>query len=514
MMFLSRRAFSGLIMLPFVLAACLSIVRAIRFVPIPYELGYGEGLVLWQAAHITRLNEVYHPINIYPFVVCMYPPVFQMLSRIAGWLVGDLQVGARCVAILAFFGIIALAGALARAGMQSKFDSMARWTAALVSGGVAATVSSVRNFVPSARADGLGLFFTLTGLLLFTTAGEKRRMQYFAFVCFILALFTKQTLVAAPIACLITGAIIDRKRALQIGLFAGFCGLIPLLLLNWLTKNQFIPHLFLYTRNTFSVRQAIFFLVRNLRDMLPLIVALGAMGISAVHDRRSHYRWNLQAIRAELVTDKRRAALFTFVVYMFCALAVSATCGKAGAAEYYFMEWNVACGILTGISLGFLIGRWQEAAGSWITVSAGAAVCLFAILAIGKTVNPALRLTAGAHRLDAAQSDEFNRALQIVQHTPGPVFAYDLTLLLKAGKEVPLEPFMLFDLAKSGRWDERPFVQQLLQHYYTAIVAESDVVADNSVPATVRNAIATAYVPAERIGKYTIYRPAGGQLLN
>jgi hypothetical protein len=34
----------------------------------PHELDYGEGIVLWQAAHVFTLREAYHPIQNFPYI--------------------------------------------------------------------------------------------------------------------------------------------------------------------------------------------------------------------------------------------------------------------------------------------------------------------------------------------------------------------------------------------------------------------------------------------------------------
>ena len=44
----------------------------------PHELDYGEGILLWQAAHVFTLREAYHPIQNFPYIVFHYPPLYHV----------------------------------------------------------------------------------------------------------------------------------------------------------------------------------------------------------------------------------------------------------------------------------------------------------------------------------------------------------------------------------------------------------------------------------------------------
>src|SRR5260221_7208117 len=90
-----RHSYIWLTLAPLATAACLAIVRAIRLVPAPYELGYGEGLVLWQALHVTTPGAVYHSIASFPFVVGMYPPLYMLVTRVLDGALGNIQLAGR-----------------------------------------------------------------------------------------------------------------------------------------------------------------------------------------------------------------------------------------------------------------------------------------------------------------------------------------------------------------------------------------------------------------------------------
>src|SRR5579863_5819547 len=79
--------------------------EAIRSLRVPDERDYGEGIVLWQAAHVTNLKTAYHSVDQYPHIVFHYPPVYHLLARTAALTTGDLLTGGRSVSILAFLAI-------------------------------------------------------------------------------------------------------------------------------------------------------------------------------------------------------------------------------------------------------------------------------------------------------------------------------------------------------------------------------------------------------------------------
>src|SRR5262245_45567388 len=76
------------------------------------ELDYGEGIVLWQAAHVTNWKAAYHPIAIYPHIVFHYPPLYHLASRAMAVATGDLLAAGRLVSSLSLLGTCFILGGL------------------------------------------------------------------------------------------------------------------------------------------------------------------------------------------------------------------------------------------------------------------------------------------------------------------------------------------------------------------------------------------------------------------
>ena len=50
----------------------------------PYQIDYGEGIILQRAINWTDLKAIYPPFDGYPYTVTVYPPVYIWLSGALG----------------------------------------------------------------------------------------------------------------------------------------------------------------------------------------------------------------------------------------------------------------------------------------------------------------------------------------------------------------------------------------------------------------------------------------------
>ena len=125
------------------------------------------------------------------------------------------------------------------------------------------------------RVDFLAVLLVFAGLFVFVRASWASKRQYLAFVLFALALYAKQTYIAAPVACIAVSALVNVRLALKYTLFLGSLGGAILLAFTWWTDGQFPLHLFLYTYYPYSLRGLAVSLQGNIEHMftlLPLVV--------------------------------------------------------------------------------------------------------------------------------------------------------------------------------------------------------------------------------------------------
>jgi hypothetical protein len=481
--------------MPLGVSSVLFLYGAFTLLTPRYGIEYGEGIVLWQAVHISSPAEAYHPIAQYPYVVFHYPPFFHLISRLAGALVGDLLIGGRLVTLVSTIGIMMVLGLLVFRHRGAAVDQQARWIGALAAATLPTTVNSLREWVPVMRVDMLGLFLSLSGVWLFVEGSRHRILRYGAVVCFVAAVFTKHTLLAAPLACVLTAALEDRKQAMWLSALGAVLGVAVFGVLQWATNGQFFVHLFVHNQNAFSLAHGVEMHLANLSHAWPVLV-LAVVTPPLL----------FTAPASAATSEPRDVTVRCLSIYLALAFLVSWTSGKFGSWQNYFFEVDLICCAFAGLGIS---SAWSLLRRRAALVQA--AMALFVLVAISwklpSYANTVLQLTEGSRSLAASRLAETSQAVALVQSVPGPVFSWDLMALMLAHKDIPLEPAIMFDLAKSGKWDMSPFLDQIRAGRYDLIVTNSYT---EWLPSdAVTRAMAGTYGLAEQFGTYHVYRPVG-----
>jgi hypothetical protein len=519
-----RRDLAARVLLPAVLT--LSALNALVFlagawfqIAYPYELDYGEGIVLWQAAHVFDLPTAYHPIDQYPFIVFHYPPVYHVLSRAAAFITGDLLIAGRTVSFALALGAAILSGLLAAtalrpasmgAGAADDVDASAGAVPNRIAAFAAAPLLMLQlatlDWIPFMRVDIAAVFLALSGLLVFlrydTAAGRIA-----AAALFVTALFCKQTMIAAPLAALVTLLVAGNVRgAVTLMGTSLVLGVAALGTLAWMTNGEFVRHLFLYNSNPFNLRQLVEFAIRNLDDAgIAIALALAVpLGVGSAG------QWARDAIAA-----RAGRAKLCLVCYAAAAGAVCLTAGKAGASMNYFLEWNVSCCVLAAIASGELLSlgpaRRLTMAGVVVSLMLG----IFAVNHVPRSINYVTMLRGKDSTLNA-RAAAVTRAAEAIAEVPGPVLSEDLLLLQRVNREVPWEPAIITQLAETGLFDENLALGKIRAQTFGLIVAKTLDLDPSRFPGgrhllyttRMRDAIHDAYEVRAKLGAgYTLLQP-------
>ncbi len=473
----------------------ISTIRIARMVPEAYELTYGEGLVLWMAQHATKPSLLYHSIDRAPFLVGVYPPVFPLAIAALQSVTGDVRLAGRILAAAAFAGLLAVVAVLARDAVPRHYGRDARWGAGFAAAGLAASASTLSSFPPAVRVDGPGLWFTLTGLWIFLAAPASSPRQYLGLAVLVAAAFTKQSFISAIVVCLAITYLTRPRRALRLLAFTAMLAAVPMAALEFASNGEFLAHVASYTRIEMSSARLLHLLVPNVLEMLP-VLALAA----AVFNRRSFHR---------LADSPERRYVVALVLYLILAFLMSWTAGKVGSGEYYFMEWNAAACILAGVAMGVVIAESAKAprALPMRLMFSCLVLVVMAGLNVAATTNNALRLTPGARALATARQAETDQAVAIVRASTLPVVSEDLSLLATTGRELPIEPFIMWELARQGRWNPAPFIEELNSQSYGALIFEGDITQSELVPGNILTAMLSNYRLVKEVGRYWVYEP-------
>ncbi|HEX4997494.1 MAG TPA: hypothetical protein VFY29_04685 [Terriglobia bacterium] len=503
-----RRIYVALLLLLLSVNAAAFWYDSIAKAAAPYQLDYGEGIVLYQATKIGQLDEAYKTIDEYPFIVFHYPPLYHAATRLTGAFGASLLMAGRLVSMASGFLIQVIIGLLVFLSCPRKLKPGPRIAAAIFAG-LSVSLLDAMRWTRFARVDMLALLLSFAGVALFAISSRRKVGQYLAFALLVAALFTKQTMLAAPLTCITVALIADWKRAARLCLFATVLGSTVLLGLAWATHGQVLKHLFLYNQNSFTLLRLLHGISDNFKTIVPLVALAATAAFSILVDALKTPRGKrLQRVRAWLEHSPYRRSITVCSILLFYAITVSLTYGKTGSNYNYFLEWNMISCALAGLVLYRALASWR-ALRFW---SPGPVLLLLTPILFGLEGVPtsAVRLLPQLDRQSIAENAErlasHEAALKLVQETSGPVYSEDMLLLVEAGKEVPAEPSIVTELAGKGFWNENLLISMIDGHRFPLIIVE-DLSNRQRFTTAVAGAITRAYAPTKKIGIYQVLEP-------
>lgn len=466
----------------------------------PEELDYGEGIVMWQADHVVHLTEAYHRIDVYPYVVFHYTPLYHLVSYGVAALTHDLLAAGRWVSFISALLTGVLIGLFTWLGIP-VLSSSPRAAAAVVSGLLSYNLATVR-WAQLMRVDMLALLLTFAGLLLFLLADRHPGLDCAAFLLFVLALFTKQTQLAAPAACLAIAFVTNQARALRLLAFAVLLGCAGLAALALPTNGAALLNLFVYNQNPFLLLNMLGIMQANLISMAPLAaIALALPVFAALRIGRLPRPHTLAVTRGWLAQNRTRRAIALYSLYILFALAVSLTCGKRGSNYNYFLEWNLACCFPAALVVIFVLRQGKGRRGLIPHITVLLLVLLYASNGVASFAELLRRKPA------TSNSDDTAKVTDLIRHLDGTVYSENMTILMQAHKEVPAEPAIITVLAQKAFWSETDFVKRIDTGFFSAIVVTTSLDNRNRYTTGVQAAIEHAYRLQYTYGAYRIYVP-------
>jgi len=469
-----------------------------RAVAFPYELDYGEGIV-WQQMLLMFSGQGYGAIDGMPAIVFHYPPVYHGLVRA---LSETLALDPLATGRLVSFAATLLAGALTGmiAYRVAKLQT-ARATAALC-GAVGALIglafTPVAVWAPLMRVDMAAVAFSLAGLWFGLLALERPRMVLAAALCFVLAVYTKQTSLAAPAATFLV-LLLTRPRTAIVGIAACLAlGLGALGALDWATDGGFLRHIFLYNINRFDPARLVW-IPQAVMLHLVFFAAAAAGVMAGLAGRFPAFRADrrLRSLCEDLRSDPADATFLMLLAYLLVTTAMLALVAKSGSSVNYLIEWMLASAIFAGIGLAGLGSRPGTRR-------------LALLLPLAITFQAALLPKALGYGklMDAGRVAEADRLSALIRAAKRPVVSDDMVILLRNGKPVQWEPAIFAELASTGVWDERPFVERIRAGEFAFFVTVGDRgehLFDSRYNPAVADAIHASYPVRREMAGYTLH---------
>ncbi len=486
----------------------------------PYDLNYGEGYVLNDALRLWRGEQIWTDITQFPMVRSAYPPLYLLVTGLLSS-ASPSFLGPRALSLISVLGIGAM--------IVWQGRRMAGPIPAFVAGGLWVGSTFVYQWAPLARVDMLGLLLSLAGVLVVArphpdtpTALEARphpnplpegegtdaspsgrgratalaaspgegvsgvsnqRLLLAAVLCS-LALLTKQTFLAAPLAITLYLALNRDSRALW---FAGAVGAIvgaTTLALNATTAGQYAQHvIFGNSVNPYRLDRTV--------EMLGLFLRINPIATVAA-------LWAMV-----LLWSRTRRALLG--VYVPLAVGTLLTAGNVSSDVNYFLEPTVALAL--AVPFAWNAGAaWSLLRGALAPSIGLAQLILLVHLPNGFMAQyppgPAKGSTPAAE--DVAIGDHVEELVR----SAGPNVLVELAVFaVLAGAPVWIQPIDLQAEQRRGRWSPDLLNSTVADHRWSVVVLSYKFLPAESLAALEREYEQVEGLASPNGFSYFIYRP-------
>lgn len=221
---------------------------SLRSLAYPYILDYGEGHTLNYSVLLREYGNYFIDINSYPYIHAAYPPVFPFLVFIIMKFFGASFFIGRIISFFSTIGTILILYKLFYFECREKINSF------IVSSLFIAPYFVIQ-WAALARVDMLAIFFSIFGLYLYYVYGKKNSpLRFLSVIFFILAIFTKQNAIAAPLSIILEKIFKDKGEALRFSLLYAIPTLLLFVFFNYKTQGQFYLHLVPYLKSIVPVQ--------------------------------------------------------------------------------------------------------------------------------------------------------------------------------------------------------------------------------------------------------------------
>jgi hypothetical protein len=416
----------------------------------PYDLDQGEGYDLNSGWLLAQGRPIYTDNERFPYYSSNYPPAFSLLlAPIVAQTGPTLAAGRLLSAAAALLAALMIAGVV----QWRTRDGIAALTAALLFVGS----TYVFHTTPLARVNALALLFALAGLGCCLRSGRIWRVG--VVVCFLLALYTKQTTVDAVAAGLLALTLRDVRAGFLVGLVVAFLGLVGLWLLDSTHLGAFWTNVVVGNVNPFDPKQAFDYYANFLQLHLVMVGLAGWQVARAVRSR----------------------SVGPFELYWAASLVLAISVGKWGAGESYFLAPIAASTVLSGQAVAELHRQSEQRA--WLLSLVGGLLLLQGLLSAHGPLYQFGPLFADRGAQAAVlsrwpgESDvkAAGNLVDLLRRADGPVLLEDPSYGLAAGQEVVGNATHLRNLYQAGVWSPEALVDDLRERRYSWVVLNAEL---------------------------------------
>ncbi len=445
----------------------------------PYQVDYGEGVVLTFVQLLAQGKSYFLPITEYPFIHGAYPPIFMMVSVPFYWLFGPSLTSTRSVSIGATLILLYVL-------YQLIYRLTSRRALSLICTLIFCSAPLVRTWALEGRVDMLAITFSLIGLSQYFFYRDRPEGLKKSLPWFVLALLTKHNAVFALAAVLLDVWFhTDRSRHETIK-EVGTYYVLPLVafavLGSLITGGEMLKHLFTYSALPFRW----FYLQQGYGYFFELFWPAIVVAISGLF----------------LIFKWREHSYKVFAYYFLIHMVGIASMGKDGASPNYLLEPWLSTLLLIPIAVVLIQKVIQKYSG--IQKIFPVMIIPFGlILWILFTGYTPFQFSPNTHLIALHHKKEQQYLRDLLRSAPGDVLSEDMTLTINARKPVLLEPFQFLHLAIQHQWNPTPLIHDCERQRFSVILDSWRIAA---IPG-MKNCLDDYYQAEGIVNNLTIYIP-------
>ena len=450
------------------------------------EFTQPESIVVGQVRMLNQGGHLYQSLRDYPYTVNAYMPVgYGLQSALQKLGFSPYQAG-RLISLAA---LLALTWLVYRILWLYSSDRRCAWLGAALCG----CTSGLPFWGTVGQMDMLAITLALAAFHQFSRCWMLRTPTLFwAMLLTVLAVFTKQTVLAAPAAILVALWMRDRRPALRFAMITGAVSAALVLVVNIVTSGSFLANTLYANLNPFAwekiEQHGSFWLIASAQ--LAVIAGVGAREL-----------WR---------RDTRPVVIYLGLTFLVLIL----TAGKVGSDSNYQLESTVLLVIAACLSLHAL-GFFNLV----FTGSKSRVTLLLMPLLIHALLNVRLE---GANLIGRyAKELHFREQTTALagQVEQGRVLSADTNALIHLGRPIEVEPLIYRLLVEAGRIDPTRVTGDLSARHFAAVILYHDLNEAAALHAEIPTLPAAqlaemrqhyrrvAHIPGPYLGGLYLYKP-------
>lgn len=434
------------------------------------QLDNEEGALLFQAREMKIGNSIYHALDNYPYVVGTYTPGFMWFNSLFLDIKNPNFESGRIMVWGATLGI----GFILSLIVMLRERNVA---AAILCPILFLATYEVHDWVAYYRVDFPAIFFSLLGFLIYLVKPHNLIAQIVAAFFMILGLYTKQTVIAVPLAALIYLLNYDRKQFLRFSIIVTLLGLVPFLITLYFTNGEFYNNIIKYNMNTWNSKELVIWWQHIWRTHKWLFLA-GVVSLSI-------YPIILyQNSRNNTPSDKLSREIKRFIdpiwLYAITSLLNYFAIAKAGSAPNYLLEPLAAWSLLSCITISRCLNSFKNTPGfksSFVPLCYSFVLLSLYLVHSLPYRNPQFvsAMFNSGKNPDRADVQIFNFIQKLVNketdsYSETPIFN------IRAGRSIYFQPFIMSELARQKIWDQSQFVSDIETGRFPIVISHIDLV--------------------------------------